>query len=441
MRTKRTVFVDDFAMDRVPPAARRPMRDILWVRLGVLTAMSQFVLGAALGYGMTFWAAFWAIVVGSVLLEVVGLLIGVAGAWEGLPTGVLARWSGFGKYGSALISLVVAVGSMAWFGVQNSIFADAVNRATQGYLGLPLCSILTGLFVTFIAIFGFRWLVWTASVTVPAFVGVVGYGIYRVLETESLPELISMPSPGPGISLVTGATMVAGGYMLGAVVTADLARFCRSGKDVFWMTLISTFVGELGIGLAAVLLAHAARTSDVITIIFNLAGWIGVTVVSLATVKINDVNLYGSSLHLTNVIQALFRWRVNRGVVTAALGAVGTLFSIVGILKHFVEFLLILGVAIPPIAGVLVVDYFILKRDRTALATAQQTLSLPPSCEWMNPVGILAWLVGFLASYGIEGGIASLNSILVSGVFYFAGMKLLAYQAKSPIKRFSVVPN
>ncbi len=207
------------------------------------------------------------------------------------------------------------------------------------------------------------------------------------------------------------------------------------------MTLISTFVGELGIGLAAVLLAHAARTSDVITIIFNLAGWIGVTVVSLATVKINDVNLYGSSLHLTNVIQALFRWRVNRGVVTAALGAVGTLFSIVGILKHFVEFLLILGVAIPPIAGVLVVDYFILKRDRTALATAQQTLSLPPSCEWMNPVGILAWLVGFLASYGIEGGIASLNSILVSGVFYFAGMKLLAYQAKSSIKRFSVVPN
>ena len=176
MQTNGTVFVDDFAMDRVPPAARRPMRDILWVRLGVLTAMSQFVLGAALGYGMTFWSAFWAIVVGSVLLEIVALLIGIAGAWEGLPTGVLARWCGFGKYGSGLISLVVAVGSMAWFGVQNSIFADAINRATRGHLGLPLCSILTGLFVTLIAIFGFRWLARTASVTVPAFVGVVGYG-------------------------------------------------------------------------------------------------------------------------------------------------------------------------------------------------------------------------------------------------------------------------
>ncbi len=441
MSKKRTILADDFAMDRIPSAARRPMRDVLWVRLGVLTAMSQFVLGAALGYGMTFWKAFWAILLGSVLLEIVALLIGIAGAWEGLPTGVLARWSGFGKYGSGLISLVVAIGSMAWFGVQNSIFADAVNRATRGILGLPLCSLLTGLFVTLIAIFGFRWLTWTASLTVPAFVVVLGYGLYRVLAAESLAGLIYMPPPGPKLALVTGATIVAGGYMLGAVVTPDIARFCRNGKDVFWMTLVSTFLGELGIGLAAVLLAHAVRTGDVISIIFNVAGWVGVTVVSLATVKINDVNLYGSSLHLTNVIQALFRRRVNRGVVTAVLGGLGTLFSMIGVLEHFIDFLLILGVAIPPIGGVLIVDYFILKRDRVALAATRQKLSLPATCEWMNPVGILAWLFGFLASYGVPSGIASLNSILASGLLYFAGMKILAYWEKRPTKRFAIVPN
>jgi cytosine permease len=441
MQTQRGIFVDDYAMDRVPPAARRPMRDILWVRLGVLTAMSQFVLGAALGYGMSFWNAFCAILAGSVLLEIVALLMGIAGAWEGLPTGVLARWSGFGKYGAGLISLVVAVGSMAWFGVQNSIFDEAVDRATHGYLGLSMCSLLTGLFVTLIAIFGFRWLTWTATLTVPAFVGVVGYGIYRVLVVESLPALIHSPPPGPEISLMTGATMVAGGFMLGAVVTPDIARFCRNGRDVFLMTLISTFLGELGIGLAAVLLAHAARTPDVISIIFKVAGWIGVTVVSLATVKINDVNLYGSSLHLTNVIQALFGCRANRGAVTAVLGAIGTLFSLAGILKHFVEFLLILGVAIPPIAGVLMVDYFILKRDRAQLAKTHETLSLPASCEWMNPVGIFAWVVGFLASYAIRAGIPSLNSILVSGLVYLAGMKSLAYRMKGSTKRFSAVPN
>jgi cytosine permease len=367
--------------------------------------------------------------------------MGIAGAWEGLPTGVLARWSGFGKYGSGLISLVVAVGSMAWFGVQNSIFAEAVDRATRGYLGLQVCSMLTGLLVTFIAVFGFRWLTWTATLTVPAFVGVVGYGVHRVLAVESVPALIHSRPPGPEISLMSGATIVAGGFMLGAVVTPDIARFCRNAKDVFFMTLISTFLGELGIGLAAVLLAQAARTPDVVSIISNVAGWIGVTVVSLATIKINDVNLYGSSLHLTNVIQALLGWRANRGMVTAALGATGTLFSLAGILEHFVEFLLILGVAIPPIAGVLVVDYFILKRDRVQLAKTHEILSLPTSCEWMNPVGIFAWLAGFLASYGIGAGIPVLNSILVSGLVYLAAMKSLAYRAKSSIKRFPTIPN
>ena len=413
------------------------MRDVLWVRLGVLTAMSQFVLGAALGYGMTFWRSFWAIIIGSVLLEVIALLIGIAGAWEGLPTGLLARWTGFGKYGSGLISLVVAVGSMAWFGVQNSIFADAMNRATRGVLGLAPCSILTGLLVTLITIFGFRWLTWTAAMTVPAFVAVVGYGAYRLLATSSLADLVHMPAPGPPLTLVTGATMVAGGYMLGAVVTPDIARFCKNGRDVFWMTLISTFLGELGIGLAAVLLAHAVRTQDVVSIIFRVAGWAGIAVVSLATIKINDVNLYGSSLHLTNVIQVLFRWRVNRGAVTAVLGGIGTLFSILGVLEHFVGFLLVIGVTIPPIGGVIVVDYFILKRDRAALAVARETISLPDSCEWLNPVGVLAWVFGFLASHAIKYGIPSLNSILASGLFYFAGMKLLAYLDRRPTKRFA----
>ena len=433
-----TVFVDDFSMERVPPFARRPMREVLWVRLGVLTAMSQFILGAALGYGMTFWKAFWAIVIGSVLLEIVAFLIGIAGAWEGLPTGVLARWTGFGKYGSGLISFVVAIGSMAWFGVQNSILADALNRATRGHLGLAPCSILTGLFITLITVFGFRWLTWSATVTAPAFVGVVGYGVYRALATTSVRELVQMPSPGPQLALVTGATMVAGGYMLGAVVTPDIARFCKNGKDVFWMTLISTFLGELGIGLAAVLLAHAVRTQDVVNIMFRVAGWIGITAVSLATIKINDVNLYGSSLHITNVIQALFRRRFNRGVITAVLGGLGTLFSILGVLKHFVGFLLILGVAVPPIGGVMVVDYFILKRDRPALEATREAVSLPHFCEWLNPVGVLAWLFGFLASHAIKAGIPALTSILASALFYFTGMKLLAHLEGRPTKRFGL---
>lgn len=50
---------DDYALSRVPSNVRRPMWEVLVIRLGCLACVSQVMLGAALGYGMTFWGAFW----------------------------------------------------------------------------------------------------------------------------------------------------------------------------------------------------------------------------------------------------------------------------------------------------------------------------------------------------------------------------------------------
>ena len=40
------LLADDFALDRVPPADRKPMRDILWIELGIVTAMSELEMVA-----------------------------------------------------------------------------------------------------------------------------------------------------------------------------------------------------------------------------------------------------------------------------------------------------------------------------------------------------------------------------------------------------------
>ncbi|MGG1558579.1 cytosine permease [Geobacillus thermoleovorans] len=181
---------DDFSLSRVPAEARLPMWEVLLVRIGALTALSQFMLGAALGYGMTFWQAFWATMLGSVVLEIVSLLMGIAGAREGLSTSLLARWTGFGKYGSSIIGAVISIGLIGWFGIQNAVFAKGLDEALNGALGFPLAATLTGLFVTAIVIFGFKWLSWTAKIAVPGFLAVIGYGIYKVLRDHSLVELI-----------------------------------------------------------------------------------------------------------------------------------------------------------------------------------------------------------------------------------------------------------
>ena len=50
----RTAHPDDFALSRVTPEARKPWFGIAVQRFGQVSALSQFLLGATLGYSMTF---------------------------------------------------------------------------------------------------------------------------------------------------------------------------------------------------------------------------------------------------------------------------------------------------------------------------------------------------------------------------------------------------
>lgn len=419
------VLGDDFSLSRVPQSARQSLWSITIVRVGALATISQFILGAALGYGMTFWEAFWATMFGSVILQVISFLLGYAGAREGLSTSLLSRWTGFGRYGSSIIGAIIAIACIGWFGVQNSVFADGLVQATNGKLSLPVAATLTGLGVTILVIFGFKLLSATATIAVPAFLLAVGVGIYSVLSKHSLFDLTTTAPAGDPLTMGVAATMVAGGFIIGAVITPDFSRFAKNGKDVFWMTMIGTFVGELGINMIAVLMAHAARTNDVVSIMMQTSGWLGAIVVVFSTIKINNLNLYSSSLGFTNIFDSVFNIKLNRGMVTLVIGVLGTVLSVLGILDMFVGFLVLLGVFIPPVAGIMVIDYFILKTHRKALDESRANGTLPAVVEKMSPVTLIAWAGGFAAGYFVTAGIPSINSLVVSAVVYYFGSKIL----------------
>lgn len=48
--------------------------------------------------------------------------------------------------------------------------------------------------------------------------------------------------------------------MVGALITPDMSRFCRSRADVVWMTLSGIVVGEFIVNTLAVLIANAMGT-------------------------------------------------------------------------------------------------------------------------------------------------------------------------------------
>jgi cytosine permease len=186
---------------------------------------------------------------------------------------------------------------------------------------------------------------------VPAFVLLVAWSVGTELSRHSLSELAAAAPAGPSLSLLQGTTLVAGGFIVGAVITPDMTRFNRSVADVVKQTLVGITLGEYVIGLVGVLLAHAIRSANIITIITSTVGWVGVLVIVVGTLKINDWNLYSSGLGLVNLVGTVFGRHVNRAVATLLLGVVGSILAAVGILSKFTDFLMVLSFAVSRESG------------------------------------------------------------------------------------------
>ncbi|MGW5688533.1 purine-cytosine permease family protein [Nonomuraea sp. NPDC003754] len=422
-----TTTDEDYPLERVPPGARYPWFNVAVQRFGQLSDLTQFLLGATLGAGLSFWDAFWAFTLGSVILEIVCIFVGIAGMREGLSTSMLARWTGFGRYGATLIGVIITLSLFGWFGVQTAVFAAGLH-SIMGWLPLWAWSLIAGLGVTALVVRGFKAMGLTAFITVPAFLGLAGWAMWVEISRHDLGALVASPPFGEPISIATGATIVAGSYIVGAVTTPDMTRFNRNTGDVIKQTLVGISLGEYVLGLAGVLLAYAVKSSDVIAIITASSGVIGVIVLISATVKINNWNLYSSALGLLSAVESTVGVRLNRVAVTVGIGVLGSVLAAVGILERFTDFLLVLGVITPPIAGIMVAEYFVVKRWRPALDASRDEGALPATEPTWVPATLVIWaaaaLVGWLSEQHQWIGIPALNSLLLAGLAYIVAGKL-----------------
>lgn len=229
---------DDYMLSRVPLTERTNLLTISIIRIGATTALTQFMLGATLGHSMTFSQAMLATFLGSFILEFISLGLGIAGGREGLSTSLLSRWCGFGYLGSALVGVVMSVSYLGWFGVQNAIVAASIAHAMdvgKNTYHYYIAAALSGITISVLVAFGIRGLSWISKVAVPLFFLVIGYIFVGILQQHNIDNLFSVVPSGSPLSLGAAATVVAGGYIAGAIATPDLSRFCKNGAQVFWM--------------------------------------------------------------------------------------------------------------------------------------------------------------------------------------------------------------
>lgn len=416
---------DDYALSRVPRSARYGFGPVLMQWVGNSGSLSQFVLGATIGMGLGFWQAALAFTLGAVLLEIAIFFVGWAGQREGLATVMLTRFTGFGSKGSALVSLVISISLIGWFGVQNGIFGNSMQAMVGGPVWL--WCIASGVVLTALVLYGFKGMLWVSRIAVPLFFGLIGYTVISSLSKYSLTELVSIPPPGPAMTVSSAATIIAGGFMTGAIIAPDMTRFNSKGWHVAVQSGTSLVISEYLVGLTGVVLGHLVGTSDVTGIVLGTSGVGGLIIVVLATMKINDNNLYSGSLGITNFIETVFGKRVHRGLITVIFGILGTALSAIGFLDHFKEFLSLLGVAIPPVGGIIVAEYYIVRRMTRGLDETREAETLPPSPVGWVPGTLAVWAIAFGVGWltqRTELGIPVINSLLTGLILYVIAAKV-----------------
>jgi cytosine permease len=87
-------------------------------------------------------------------------------------------------------------------------------------------------------------------------------------------------------------------------------------------------------------------------------------------------------------------------------------------------FLILLGVAFPPIAGIMVAEYFVVRRWRPDLETSRAAGTLPASAPTWVPATLVVWLAAALIGRYVSWGLPSINSLVVGFVLYAVAGKL-----------------
>ena len=132
----------------------------------------------------------------------------------------------------------------------------------------------------------------------------------------------------------------------------------------------------------------------------------------------NAVNLYGCSLSIASIFPKFHEWQI--AIVS---GIAGTIIAFFEILEHFIDFIFSLGIIFTPIAGIYVMDYFILHKGNYDLERVEQETGT-------SYITIVSWLFGIIVAYGANQewlhitGIASCDSLFAAALSYLFLMKL-----------------
>ncbi|MFZ5609379.1 MAG: NCS1 family nucleobase:cation symporter-1 [Pseudomonadota bacterium] len=404
----------------------------LWVAM-VVCVPTYLLAGGLVSQGMAWWQAVLTVLLGNVIVLIPMLLIGHAGAKYGVPFPVLSR-AAFGTTGAKVPALARALVACGWFGINawvggsaiyvilNALTGGAIKGAIIPFLGIDWGQTLS--FLGFWALHlyfirhGTESIRWLETLAAP-FLLAMGLALlaWAYVKAGGFGEMLKTPSqfdPGGARegafwpTFFIGLTAMVGFWATLALNIPDFTRFAKSQRD----QMLGQALG-LPIPMALFAFIGVAVTSATVTIYGEaiwdpvaLAGRMGgagviVALVALviATLTTNlAANVVAPAYGFSNLAPGKISFRMG-GYITAGLGIAmfpWKLMETAG--TYLITWLVGYSALLGPIAGILIADYFILRRTKLALAELFRHEGRYGDNGGWNRAGMIAFILGTLPS-------------------------------------------
>ncbi len=355
-------LIEDYELDRVPDEKRQGWLKQTMVWIAGIIALSATALGGALGSGMDLQQAIIVSIIGTFLLSLLSALCCIVGAKTGLSTALVSSFA-LGRYGSMAVSVVIALSLFGWFGVQLDLFGSSLNKVISDVFGLnispTILMIIGGILMTLTACIGYKAIEKLSIIAVPLLAILLIGSVYMTSRSFTFNQLNDMSITSDPLTMGMGISSVIGSLAVGAIIGPDISRYAKSAKDAAISAFLSYFIGYSIVLIIAAVLAKATSEVDVVAIMIGI-GWGtgGMLVLIFAQWTTNNTNIYSSALGFS----VIFR-KVPKYILTIIAGIIGTALAVLGIYDHFIPFLNVLSVLIPPIGGIYTADFIFRHRE------------------------------------------------------------------------------
>ena len=391
----------DYSLEAVPESARKGFWNMFFVMVGFTFFSASMSVGAKLGNGLDLSGFIWACIIGGVILSAYCGVLAFIGASTGMTMDLLCRRA-FGTKGSYLSSFLLGFTQIGWFGVGVAMFS--IPAAELLGVNEWVITIIAGLLMTATAATGMKGLEIVAYISVPL---IVILGVYSMItagvEGGGLAAIFGQ-SAGK-ISLFTGVGYVIGSFISGGTATPNFIRFAKNRKVAVWTTVIAFFLGNTLMFCFGAIGGAFTGKEDIFYVMIAQGLAIPALIVLGANIWTTNNNaLYTGGLGLANITGKPMKH------LTWVAGIIGTALAI-WLYYNFVGWLNILNCALPPIGMIVILDYF-KNRSKYDGKHAEAVVN------WFNMLGIIA--AAAVANF-LQWGIAAVNAMVVSAIFFFIG--------------------